>query len=140
SWMLTPAMIASRVSAFWRVIISYARATPRMPLAEAMTTGGDANAPLNDASRFASRDSARASRSRVSPAAAAAPTPMKCRREIVTACLRLSALNYEFDWRSTATTALVADGRSACSCELTTGGQTAHVQATGAVVKPPGEI
>jgi hypothetical protein len=40
--MLTPAMTASRVSAFWRVIISYALATPRMPLAEAMTTGGAA--------------------------------------------------------------------------------------------------
>ena len=79
SVMLTPAMMASSVSAFWRVIMSYAFATPRMPLAEEITIGGPANPPpLSNRSSV----SALASRSRVRPAAAAALKPTKWRREI----------------------------------------------------------
>src|SRR5690349_22030403 len=79
--MLTPAMMASRVSAFCRVIMSYALATPRMPLAEEITIGGPAK--LADSSA-----SARASRSRVRPAAAAArseehTSELQSRRDLV---------------------------------------------------------
>src|SRR2546423_7734922 len=75
--MFTPAMIASSVSAFWRVIMSYALATPRMPLAEEMTTGGAADPP--GVPLWPS-----ASRSRVRPAPAAALNPTNWRREIDT--------------------------------------------------------
>src|SRR6266550_2767669 len=85
SSMLTPAIIASRVSAFCRMIISYARATPRMPLPDATTTGGPANSdvPTGRATPRSST-SARAFRSSVSVAAAAAPAPINFRLEIDT--------------------------------------------------------
>src|SRR6266542_638089 len=75
-------MMASRVSALSREIISYALATPLMPFADATTTG-------RDPSRFGAPDSrdsisavcARDARPKVSPAAPATPVPMNLRRE-----------------------------------------------------------
>src|SRR5438552_5037595 len=84
SSMLTPAMMASRVSAFCRVIMSYARATPRMPLPEATTTGRPANSEALEPYKVASETSARALRLSVTPAAAATPTPTNFRLEIDT--------------------------------------------------------
>src|SRR3954469_341987 len=82
--MLTPAMMASRVSAFCFVIISYARATPRIPFADAMTTGGAANPAPDDCPLAVSRISARASGLSANPAAAAALAPTNRRLEIDT--------------------------------------------------------
>src|SRR5688500_12854108 len=73
--MLTPAIAASSGSAPF-VSISYARATPRMPFADAMTVGREAR--HTGASSLASRLPARP---RESPAAAAAPVPRKPRRD-----------------------------------------------------------
>src|SRR3954467_6145508 len=82
--MLTPAMMASRVSAFCFVIISYARATPRIPFAEAITSGGPEDPAPADWPPAVSRISARASGLSANPAAAAAPAPTNRRLEIDT--------------------------------------------------------
>src|SRR5438105_2579317 len=119
SSMLTPAMMASRVSAFWRVIMSYARATPRMPLADETTTGGPAYSVVEPA--VCSTTSARAWWLRVSPAAAAAPTPMKWRLEIDT----LTSAIRVVDWveEQQRTTPLVAVSSRTRSCSLQAAGQ-----------------
>src|SRR5688500_308770 len=83
--MFTPAMIASRVSALFRVIISYALATPRSPFDEAITAGRPANAADSGGCRSVMETNvdAESGLESVMPAAAAAPAPRNSRREIV---------------------------------------------------------
>ena len=82
--MFTPAIAASSGSAPCCEIISNARATPRMPLAEEMTTGRVAGACRQTAIASPAAGRARASRGQYELTAAAAPAPTKSRRVIDT--------------------------------------------------------
>src|SRR6476661_5901701 len=77
--MFTPAMIASSVSPP-ATIMSYAFFTPRMPFADAITTGR-ANVPVADTAATLSRLSASNGAPSATPAAAVAPAERKSRRE-----------------------------------------------------------
>src|SRR6266550_935089 len=80
--MLTPAIIASSVSAFSLTIKSYAFATPRIPLADATTTGFTARGDGGVLSTTEMKVEADSGRVSVTPAAAA-PALRNPRREIV---------------------------------------------------------
>src|SRR5688500_19773375 len=77
--MFTPAIAASSGSAP-RDNISYARATPRSPFSDAITTGRPADRVAEGDWGLTSNGDAEASRGRVKPAAAAAPVARKSRR------------------------------------------------------------